>query len=174
MKSAGTAGSLLFPLVPFLVLFLVAACSLPSRSPPSPRPRSEFVECPLSDRDTLDALIEKVRSCMIESTTGWLEGVGWSTDLFASVPLVYNPLDEVETTGPIALLSADGDAYWVNHGGLEIAGITSATPDPPGGRIGRFPGTFRPNGLLFGAAMDSIDRLMPPPRISRARPGRSP
>lgn len=139
-----------------------AACTtaFPRRAP-SKAARAGFMQCPISARATMDGLLNQVRDCMLLSRTGWLQGAGWSETILGSVPIGDNPLDHVETTGPIALLSDDGRAYWVNHVGLELAGITSGTEDPPGGRIGRLPGGREPNGVLYDRAMEYIDRLIP-------------
>jgi hypothetical protein len=122
---------------------------------------SEFSECPLGGLTTLDAVLEKVRACIATSKTGWLLGTGWEPELFQSVPFQDNPLDYVETTGPIALLSSDRNAYWVNHVALFLAGISAGTPDPEGGSIGRKPASLEPNGILSGGAMDFVTRLIP-------------
>jgi hypothetical protein len=40
-------------------------------------------------------------------------------------------------------------------------GYNKHTPDPPGGRIERFPGTRQPNGILIDTAYDPIDQMLP-------------
>jgi predicted amidohydrolase YtcJ len=151
-----------------VLLFFVAlaGCASPPGRGSDP---GEPTRCTLSARDSLDQVLTKVRTCMATSRTGWLQGSGWVATLFESVPFIDNPLDYVETTGPIALRSADGRAYWVNHVALALAGITAATRDPAGGKIGRIRGTYRPNGLLFGNAMTLVDRLIPKPPRGMAR-----
>ena len=44
---------------------------------------------------------------------------------------------------PVVLESQDGHSLWVNSRALELAGIDENTPEPPGGRIDRYPGTQR-------------------------------
>jgi predicted amidohydrolase YtcJ len=121
----------------------------------------EFAECYLYDANTLNDLLNTVRKCVASSQSGWLRGSGWAQTLFESVPLSENPLDFIETTGPIALMSSDGHSYWVNHVALENAGITARTPDPRDGVIGRKTGSREPNGFLLEGAMNFIDRLIP-------------
>src|SRR5262249_20348964 len=43
----------------------------------------------------------------------------------------------------------------------KLAGITSQTPDPPGGVIYRKPGSQEPTGVLRDNAMGLVDRLIP-------------
>jgi predicted amidohydrolase YtcJ len=49
----------------------------------------------------------------------------------------------------------------VNTRVLQLAGITAATPDPPGGVIYRAPGTKEPTGLLRDNAMGLVEKLVP-------------
>ncbi len=121
----------------------------------------KFADCYLNEANTLDDVLNVVRSCVAISKTGWLRGSGWSHTLFESVPLTDNPLDYVETTGPIALVSSDGHSYWVNHVALSLAGIKAQTPDPRDGVIGRKVGSLEPSGLLHDRAMGLIDSLIP-------------
>ena len=58
---------------------------------------------------------------------------------------------------------ADGHAVVVNSKALELAGIERKTPDPEGGRILRDPATGEATGMLIDAAMDLVNRLVPPP-----------
>ncbi|MBS1962548.1 MAG: amidohydrolase [Bdellovibrionales bacterium] len=131
----------------------------------------EFAECYLYTVDTVDELVAKVRDCVNTSTTGWLRGSGWAQTLFNGQPPEENPLDAIETTGPIALMSSDGHSYWVNHVALRIAGVTASTPDPRDGVIGRKPGSLEPNGFLFEGAMGFIDRLLPKRTYAEQRRG---
>src|SRR5579883_1889872 len=52
---------------------------------------------------------------------------------------------------------------WVNSAALARAGITRATPDPPGGMIVRDPSTGEPTGLLLEEAVQLIAQRIPPP-----------
>ena len=62
----------------------------------------------------------------------------------------------------MVVVAADGHNSWVNSKALELAGITSATPDPLNGRIERDPQTNEPTGTLREKAMDLIDKVVPP------------
>src|SRR5262249_14208885 len=58
-------------------------------------------------------------------------------------------LDQVSTVHPV-LYRASLHEFVVNTRALEVSGITRDTPDPPGARIGRDPGTGEPTGVLAG------------------------
>ena len=51
----------------------------------------------------------------------------------------------------------------VNSKALKIAGITSETSDPPGGRIVRDPRTGEPTGRLEETAMNLVSQYIPEP-----------
>jgi predicted amidohydrolase YtcJ len=72
-------------------------------------------------------------------------------------------LDALDTDRPIVVSAAvTGHTTHVNQNALDLAGITSETPDPPGGRIDHDP-NGEPNGLLQDAAAGLVTSLIPPP-----------
>lgn len=92
----------------------------------------------------------------------WITGRDWDQNRWqpAAFPTRAS-LDAVAPNRPVALRRVDGHALWVNGRALDLAGITADTPDPPGGRILRDDGGA-PTGVLVDAAMDLVDRVMPP------------
>ncbi|MFB7948007.1 amidohydrolase [Kitasatospora phosalacinea] len=64
-------------------------------------------------------------------------------------------LDRISATREIYVMNASGHGGVVNSACLRLHGITAGTPDPEGGRIGRFP-DGEPNGELWDAACDLI------------------
>ncbi len=63
-------------------------------------------------------------------------GRGWDADGWKDRP-ERAALDAVTGGRPVLLHSKDYHALWVNSAALAAAGVTRATPDPPGGRIER-------------------------------------
>lgn len=68
-------------------------------------------------------------------------------------------LDSVSTQHPIVVQG--GHTLILNSLALEKAGITGATPSPPGGIIGKDASTGEPTGLLVDNAMSLAGRLIP-------------
>jgi hypothetical protein len=95
------------------------------------------------------------------ANTEWLRGGGWQLPIFPDANPHKNLLDEIAPDHPAYLSAADGHSAWVNTRALQIAGITAATPDPPGGRIERDPATGEPTGTLREAATRLVRRHMP-------------
>jgi predicted amidohydrolase YtcJ len=95
---------------------------------------------------------------------GWVLGRGWDYAMFGSEALPNKAyLDEVFPDRPVSLEGYDGHTYWANSVALKMAGITSATPDPPNGVIVHDPTTGEPTGALKESAQSLVSRIVPKP-----------
>lgn len=112
----------------------------------------------------LDALREFLSSDSSHEPDGWLVVEDWNPVglLPAGTVPHHRMLDSLPTRRPIALIGNDGHNAWANQRALDLAGITSATPDPAGGQIVRDP-DGKPGGLLKDTAQDLLTRVIPPP-----------
>jgi len=99
----------------------------------------------------------------------WIRGRGWDQNRW---PGGRFPTDSALSAAvpdhPVVLTRVDGHAVLVNRRALEAAGITAATPDPPGGRILRNP-DGSPSGVLVDEARSLVDRVVPPPSREETR-----
>jgi predicted amidohydrolase YtcJ len=92
----------------------------------------------------------------------WLLGGEWDHDrTFAGQLPTAELLDRYVSERPVFLRRYDGHMAVVNTRVLRLAGITSDTPDPPGGVIYRKPGSREPSGILRDSAMGLVERLIP-------------
>ncbi|MBR6839466.1 MAG: amidohydrolase [Oscillospiraceae bacterium] len=93
----------------------------------------------------------------------WVTGRGWNHDYFSDTDRMPDrrDLDAISTDVPIVITRACGHCCVVNSRALELAGIDSDMPDPPGGTIGRENGL--PDGRLYENAMDILDGVLPVP-----------
>jgi predicted amidohydrolase YtcJ len=88
----------------------------------------------------------------------WVRGGGWQLPLFPNGEPPRALLDSLVPDRPAYLTSSDAHTAWVNTRALELAGITSATPDPPpDGIIVRMP-DGSPQGTLRESAMGLVAR----------------
>ncbi|MEU3721411.1 amidohydrolase [Streptomyces sp. NPDC031705] len=71
-------------------------------------------------------------------------------------------LDALPTRRPVVLVGGDGHNLWASQRALDVAGITAATPDPPGGRIVKGP-DGQPSGVLKDDAQELVKRHVPAP-----------
>jgi hypothetical protein len=86
----------------------------------------------------------------------WIIGRGWNQELWPDkrFPTAAD-LDSVVNDRPVWLERVDGHAAVANSAAMKVAGVTSSTPAPAGGRI--------ENGLFVDAARALIDKAVPPP-----------
>lgn len=89
----------------------------------------------------------------------WIRGRAWDQTNWGGAFPTASDLDVTEA--PVFLVRVDGHAAWVNHKALELAGITAATKDPPGGRIHR-DASGAPTGILIDNAQDLVSQKIPP------------
>jgi predicted amidohydrolase YtcJ len=89
-----------------------------------------------------------------------IAGAGWYGDAFADGFPTRGDIDSVVDDRPVILTSHDFHGAWVNSRALELAGITSRTADPAGGRIIRDQGG-EPTGMLMERGGDRVNDLIP-------------
>jgi hypothetical protein len=93
----------------------------------------------------------------------WIRGRGWDqNDWEGKAFPTHHLLDEAAPANPVALERVDGHAIWTNSRAIEVAGVASSTPDPPGGKIIR-DGSGEPTGVFVDAAAGLIEKKMPAP-----------
>lgn len=93
----------------------------------------------------------------------WLIGQGWHTVSWKGGAYPdQEELSRISPNNPVFLVGMAGHAAWVNAKALELAGITSHTPDPPGGQILKHKDTGAPTGILLEEAQHLLSRLLPP------------
>lgn len=88
-------------------------------------------------------------------------GAGWDNSLFPLRGPDKSFLDRFVPGKPLSMNSYDGHSRWVNSKALELAGITSDTPDPDGGVIERHPESGEPTGTLRETAMKLVNDVIP-------------
>lgn len=91
----------------------------------------------------------------------WIRGRGWDQNLWQAREFpTREDLDAVSPSNPVLLTRVDGHAVWVNGKVMEIAGITSATPDPEGGKIIR-DAHGNPTGVFVDNAITLLSGALP-------------
>ena len=95
----------------------------------------------------------------------WILGRGWNQELWAErrYPTAAE-LDAVVPGRPVWLERVDGHAGWANSRALSLAGVTSATKDPAGGKIERITLGGKPAGVLVDNAQALVADAVPSPR----------
>jgi hypothetical protein len=94
----------------------------------------------------------------------WILNGNWDHERWSPARLPSRAsIDPLTPDHPVLVSRLDGHMALANSLALERAGVTRATPDPPGGQIDRDPRTGEPTGILRDAAMSLVDRVVPPP-----------
>jgi predicted amidohydrolase YtcJ len=89
----------------------------------------------------------------------WILGHGWNQNDWAGFGTAAD-LDRVCAGRPAYLTAKSLHAGWANREALRRAGISNATPDPPGGRIQRN-SKGSPTGILLESAMSLVADAIP-------------
>ncbi len=93
----------------------------------------------------------------------WITGGDWDHELWGGELPRRDWIDSLTAEHPVFVNRLDGHMALANALALEMAGITSETPDPEGGLIVRDAATGEPTGMLRDNAMDLVSRLIPEP-----------
>jgi len=111
---------------------------------------------------SLEEFLSRIQNWTTGKQPGdWITGRGWMEEDWPDKKFpTRTELDRIVPELPVYLNRADGHMALVNSKALEIAGITEATPDPPGGGILK-DGRGKLNGLLVDKAMSLVARHIP-------------
>jgi predicted amidohydrolase YtcJ len=91
----------------------------------------------------------------------FVQGGPWRPDMRAAMGA--NPrllLDRIAPAHPVALQDVTQHSLWCNSMALDMAGITTGSPDIPGGVIERDPATGAPTGILAETACAPVKALL--------------
>jgi predicted amidohydrolase YtcJ len=123
----------------------------------------------LEDAHSMDELVALIHERAEHTPDGqWIQtSNGWNESNLAEGRLpTAADLDRASTDHPI-LAPRGGHVSVTNTRGLQLMGVISSTPDPPGGTIGHLP-DGAPNGVLEGGAAQAIKALVPPPPLAES------
>ncbi len=97
----------------------------------------------------------------------WILGGDWDEQNWPGAPLPTRQLiDAVTPETPVFVSRYDGHMALANSVALRLAGVTSATPDLPGGTIVR-DAKGDPTGILKDSVMGYVNKVIPPPSPDR-------
>ena len=120
----------------------------------------ELARCDLSSSISRTDALRLIAEYCDRAADPWIVGRGWSLDHFADTRTMLADLDSVTGERPAYLSNKDGHSAWVNSAALRLAGISTGTSDPEGGRIER-DASGAPIGLLHESAMLLVAELIP-------------
>ena len=123
---------------------------------------------PIGTIETMGQLVAALRDRAQATPVGqWVQGRGYDDTLLAELRHpTREDLDTASTDHPIYISHTSGHLGVANTMALELAGVTAATPNPPGGVVQKDPDTGEPNGV-FEESGGMVSRLIPPPTLEQ-------
>ncbi len=110
---------------------------------------------------TVAAVADLVRREAARRPAGeWIRGRAWDQTHWGGQFPTARDLAAAAPDHPVYLTRVDGHAGWVNPRALELAGVTAATQDPPGGKIIR-DASGAPTGVLIDRAQGLVRGKIP-------------
>jgi predicted amidohydrolase YtcJ len=121
----------------------------------------QAVDC---DLRSIPAILDALRERAQKTPPGeWVQGFKFDdTKTTECCWLTRRDLDTVSLGHPIYVAHRGGHSFFVNSKALEMAGISSATPDPPGGRYEHDASTGELLGIVQERAAECFQQLLPP------------
>ncbi|HEX3848459.1 MAG TPA: amidohydrolase [Steroidobacteraceae bacterium] len=116
----------------------------------------------LNDAASRDELVKRIAAYAAHTPKGeWILAGNWDETKWTPAELpTRHDIDAATPDNPVAIDRYDGHAILVNSKALALAGVTAATPDPPGGVIMR-DAKGEPTGVLKDAATDLVEQRIP-------------
>lgn len=123
----------------------------------------------LSGCTDMDGIIETLHAFMQRKQLkpgDWVVGFGYDHNtLREHAHPTCAVLDRVSSDTPVLITHASGHMGAANSCALKLAGIDAGTAAPPGGKIGRSPGTNEPDGYLEETAFQMASAAVPAPTM---------
>jgi predicted amidohydrolase YtcJ len=112
---------------------------------------------------SLKEFVQKIADYAAHASKGeWIRNGNWDESKWSPAKLpTHQDIDAVTPDNPLVLDRYDGHMVLANSKALALAGITSKSPDPPGGVIVR-DASGEPTGALKDAAIGLLLHVVPP------------
>jgi predicted amidohydrolase YtcJ len=126
----------------------------------------------LNDATSVDDVLKRVKEAAAKHQPGeWILGSGWDQSRWPDQKYPTRlELDQAAPNNPVYLDHVSGHIAVANSLALKHAEIDPSTPDPPGGKIGRFADN-EPNGLLEENAKELVVQRIPDPSDDERKKG---
>jgi predicted amidohydrolase YtcJ len=122
---------------------------------------NELENVDLRDAGTASEFARRINERAKGKPGEWITGGHWDERRWTPATLPTRALiDDATNSSPVFVVRFDGRMALANAAALGRAGITEGTLDPPGGALLRDTNGF-PTGLLQGAAMELVRRVVP-------------
>ncbi len=122
----------------------------------------------LKDASSPEEFVRRIAEQLKKTPQGeWILGGDWDEQMWNPPVLPSKELiDPVTPSTPVFINRYDGHMSLANSAALRLGGVTSKTPNPPGGEIIR-DRQGNPTGILKDAAMGYVYKVIPSPTPER-------
>ena len=130
-------------------------------------------EADVRNAQSIDEIVDRLRHKADQIPKDkWVKGFGYNDQKLAEKrhPTRWD-LDKVSAEHPVFLSRMDGHLAVANSMALKMAGISSATADPDGGRLDRDAQSKEPNGVLREQAQTLVKAIIPPYSVEDLKTG---
>ncbi|MBV8425257.1 MAG: amidohydrolase [Candidatus Eremiobacteraeota bacterium] len=119
-------------------------------------------EADLRGATSFDDAVRRTVEFARKTADRWIIGAGWDQNLWAQKNFpAHDALSAAVPDRPVVLRRIDNHVLVLNQVAMQLAGITNATADPPGGRIVR-DASGAATGIFVDNALDLIYPFLPP------------
>ncbi|MGD2135495.1 MAG: amidohydrolase [Gemmatimonadales bacterium] len=122
----------------------------------------ELAGVQLRDAATPDEFARRIGEFAERHPGEWITGGTWDHELWGGELPHHDWIDALTGETPVFVSRLDGHMGLANSRALELAGVTAATPDPPGGTIVR-DRDGSPTGVLKDEAQNLVFDVIPEP-----------
>jgi len=131
----------------------------------------DLYTCNFAPQSNFDQILQRIAAAVKQAEPGdWIVGGGWSVQLLSklSTSEALAALDKVSQGHPVFLRDDTYHNRWVNSVVLNLANLTPASPEPPGGVFMKDGKTGALTGVLKEfSAFAGIEQKMPPRPLDR-------
>jgi predicted amidohydrolase YtcJ len=122
----------------------------------------ELAGVQLRDAATPAVFAQRIKAFASARPGMWVTGGTWDHEAWGGELPHRDWIDSLTPASPVFVSRLDGHMGLANTRALELAGVSAATADPPGGTIVRDP-DGRPTGILKDAAQSLVRAVIPDP-----------
>lgn len=123
--------------------------------------------CPIPAGSPQSLVLSRIRECAAKLPKGaWVNANSFDPTQFKDRTKLRTLLDTVSPNNPVLIHATDEHSAWANSLAFKAAGVTAATPNPPGGTIER-DSKGEPSGIVSDTGSYLIGAAMPVPTFQQ-------
>lgn len=128
---------------------------------------TQLFGCPIPAGSPVKVVLAKIKACASKLPKGaWVNASSFDPTQVGDRTKLRGLLDSVSPDNPVLIRATDQHSAWANSLAFKAAGISAATPNPPGGTIERDK-AGNPSGIVSDTGAWLIGAALPPPTFDQ-------